>query len=92
MNNIKCRHHPDRNATHITNLGSPIDKDTPACQGCAANVQQVIDQSRYDISPTVKTIAQIVAKGSYLIGDVHGGECQCQPDIAIEKAVINIIK
>jgi hypothetical protein len=36
---MKCYHHPKRKADFITNLGTPIDLDTPVCALCALNIQ-----------------------------------------------------
>ncbi len=39
----KCYQHPNKDATHITNLGTAIDLDTYACDRCAKLVQSAID-------------------------------------------------
>lgn len=34
-----CWWHPQREATYIVNLGTPLDGNTPACLACAVAVQ-----------------------------------------------------
>lgn len=34
-----CWHHPKREATHIANLGTALDLDTPVCPACAAKIE-----------------------------------------------------
>ena len=52
----KCYHHPNRDATHITNLGTPIDLDTYACHGCANLVQSDIKNGSLPKTAYVKRI------------------------------------
>lgn len=35
-----CWWHPQRGATHIVNLGTPLDLDTSACNKCTEQIRQ----------------------------------------------------
>ncbi len=55
MKNQKCWWHPKVNATHIVNLGSPIDLDTFACGKCVAKIE-TINQFTAIEQATIKAI------------------------------------
>lgn len=52
---MKCYHHLNREATHIANLGTQIDLDTPVCDKCA---KAIMDGKAQGINPNA-TIVKI---------------------------------
>ena len=36
---MKCLNHPNREATHVVNLGTKFDLDSEVCEKCAEKVQ-----------------------------------------------------
>lgn len=51
----KCWHHPKRDATHISNLGTQLDLDTPVCEKCAQSIL-VSKNQEPPINPNAKVI------------------------------------
>lgn len=52
-----CWWHPQREATYIVNLGTPLDKDTPACNECAEQVKEYQEYGPgYKVIPITRDI------------------------------------
>ncbi len=56
----KCFWHPTVNATHIVNLGSPIDLDTFACGKCVTKIQFIQNGFTIIEQATIKSMRDVI--------------------------------